>query len=337
MYGLKALTYSLVSISSMLACSVFSYADDTQVIAEPSPYPSISPSSASIPDAVEFPSDVSSVSLPVKEENGHLYVRVTIAGRGLDFKLDSGFSAIAIDSDIAKDIGLPVSEAGTAQAAQRFSVEKTVIPSISIGPLVMHDVPSLVTPSTGEATPDVRVAGRLGFDFIAQVGLTIDYDAGTVVAVPAELYVPPSAVDALVLDVRLNSRVPMTTVSLDGANGDSFVVDTGGVMTLLVSDHFAELHKEIFDNVEHQGPLPRLFGVGGSIGDVIPYKIGHLIFATIDFRDAPVFRITSPQSYPAIDGLIGPDLLRLFTVGIDYRHSRIYLVPNARGRGLGLS
>jgi hypothetical protein len=30
--------------------------------------------------------------------------------------------------------------------------------------------------------------------------------------------------------------------------------------------------------------------------------------------------------------LIAPEFLRMFTVGLDYGNSRIYLVPNASGR-----
>jgi len=32
------------------------------------------------------------------------------------------------------------------------------------------------------------------------------------------------------------------------------------------------------------------------------------------------------------DGIIGVDFLKLFTLGLDYANSRVYLVPNGFGR-----
>jgi len=49
---------------------------------------------------------VSSLELPQSSAAGHIYVRVTIGGRGLDFVLDSGASGITIDATTRTSFGL---------------------------------------------------------------------------------------------------------------------------------------------------------------------------------------------------------------------------------------
>jgi hypothetical protein len=73
-------------------------------------------------------------------------------------------------------------------------------------------------------------------------------------------------------------------------------------------------------------------GIGGDIG-AKPYQITSLKFATIDFVDFVGYRVTDSRAYAEnADGLIGSAFLKLFTLGIDYMHSRLYLVPNTWGR-----
>ena len=57
---------------------------------------------------VRFPNGVTSLDLPATFGRQHVYVRVTINGRGLDYVLDTGASGISIDMQVARELGLPL-------------------------------------------------------------------------------------------------------------------------------------------------------------------------------------------------------------------------------------
>jgi len=159
-----------------------------------------------------------------------------------------------------------------------------------------------------------------------------------VTAVPDAEYAPPHDPDTIPLDVRIGSGWPLTTVTLNGAAGDRWLLDTGASGTFLIFDYFARRHPEALRDEGRGGNLRsvRLQGVGGDF-DTQAYQIADLQLATIRFRDFTGFRVISNQSYAINrDGLIGTRFLHLFTLGLDYGNSRIYLTPNAEGHSLGL-
>ena len=61
---------------------------------------------ANAQDFVAFPPGVSVVPLPARFIGSKVIVRLTIAGRGCDFALDSGAYSIAIDRTVAKELAL---------------------------------------------------------------------------------------------------------------------------------------------------------------------------------------------------------------------------------------
>jgi hypothetical protein len=125
----------------------------------------------------------------------------------------------------------------------------------------------------------------------------------------------------------------MTDVTINGALAERFIVDTGGVGTFLLFDYFARRHPEALANQADGSRRPvRFHGIGGAF-DTRSYRIAALELGNIRFTDFVGYRVTSAGSYAgAADGLIGDVFLRMFTLGIDYGNSRIYLVPNAAGR-----
>lgn len=63
--------------------------------------------------------------------------------------------------------------------------------------------------------------------------------------------------------------------------------------------------------------------------------IKRLSLANLDFTDFVGYRVTSSGSYAEdTDGIIGTTFLRMFTLGLDYGNSRVYLTPNSLGRRL---
>jgi predicted aspartyl protease len=282
---------------------------------------------------VEFPAGVNALDLPVtiidrgvgQASYGHaIYVRVGIGSRAVDFELDTGASGIMIDDQLARDLGLPFTNATSTVTAARYTTYVTTVPELRIGGLTMHNIAVGIVPMPAVHGDGAKPLGLLGFDFLAQLGVTIDYQRKIVRVTPADDYTAPTDRSTFAFDVRLGSGVPMVSASVAGAVADRVVVDTGMSGQLGFFDYFARRYPNVFqeDLGSSQG-----YGVGGPVR-VEWFRFHDVELGPIRFRD--YFGMRSPaSSYPyAVDGLLGNDLLSMFTVGLDYTSGRIYLTPN---------
>jgi predicted aspartyl protease len=283
---------------------------------------------------VTFPPGVSRVELPARFGSSHIIVRVNVGGRGLDFVLDSGASGITIDSNVARELGLPEFDKHSAVTAGRYETARTIVPEMRIGDLVMRDVAVQEVPQGWNTADGVKEVGLLGFDFLAELGVTIDYEHQRVTVVPSAQYVPPADPHTIPLDVRVGTGQPLATVVLNGALGERWILDTGGAGTFLIFDYFARRHPEALRDAG-AGGVQHTFRIRGIGGDVPAqaYQIESLKLGSVDFADFVGFVVAPGGSYAQnADGLVGTEFLKLFTLGFDYASSRVYLVPNNAGR-----
>ncbi len=297
----------------------------------------IAPPKLAIPDSrgefVEFPAGKTSVALPVREERGKFIVRVQVGTRGLDLVLDTGASGIVLDDDVVGALGLQhYGSYDNAANAGRFRTTRAIVPEMSVGDLRMHDVVVSAAPHVGIEGADYKAVGLLGFDFIAAVALTLDYEHGTVTATKPAAFAAPTASPTFAIPVRLATQRPLTDVTLDGALGERFLIDTGGAGTMLVFDYFARRHPEALTDALSVFGQPTFHGVGGSFATQ-PYRVDAVSLGKLNFKDFTVFRVTSASAYSGDeDGVIGPAFLDLFTLYTDYGNAMLYFVPNAAGR-----
>ena len=283
---------------------------------------------------VEFPAGATTVELPARFGRSHIYVRVTIAGRGLDFVLDSGAGWITIDADVARELGLKEFGKHSTVTARRYTTARTIVPEMRVGSLTMRDVAIQEVPHGWNVEPGVKEVGLLGFDFLAELGVTVDYEHHRVTVVPGKAYVPPTDPSTIPLDVRVGGGQPRATVAVNGALGERFIIDTGGAGTFLIFDYFARRHPEALRDRGGGGELRRqrqLTGIGGTF-EVVPYQIESLKLASVDFTDFLGYRVKGGSYAQNDDGVVGVEFLKLFTLGFDYANSRLYLVPNTSGR-----
>ncbi len=282
---------------------------------------------------VSFPAGVASVVLPAQFGRSHVDVRVTVAGRGLDFILDTGASGIVMDREVAHELGLREYGTRSAVIAGRYTTARTIVPELRVGELTMRDVAVQLVPQGWNTDPGVKEVGLLGFDFLAELGLTIDYEHQRVTAVPGSAFAAPADPHAIPLDVRIGSGQPNVSVTVNGALGERWIIDTGGAGNFLIFDYFARRHPEALRDEGTIG-IPRMTfrGIGGEF-DTRAYKIGSLQVGNVRFVDFIGYRVISSGSYAGTsDGVIGPGFLRYFTLALDYGASRLYLVPNGEGR-----
>lgn len=284
---------------------------------------------------VQFPAGAKSVTLPAKFGHQHVIVRIMVGTRGLDFLLDTGADGITLDNGVIHELGLPVYEQHSAVTAQRYTTGRSIVPEMRIGDLVMRDVAVDMVPTLDEIEPGYKAVGLLGYDFLKELGITIDYEKKTVTVVREPDYVPPQDPRLHVLEVRTGDGSPYTEVKINGVPSERFILDTGGAGTFMIFDAFARRHPEALVDMGGGSYLREVqyYGVGGAI-ETRPYQLASVKVGTLNFHNYVGFRVTSAKSYDVggVDGIIGTDFLRMFTVGLDYANDRVYLVPNAAGR-----
>ncbi len=296
----------------------------------------VSPSDLAIPQSnnnlVQFPAGARTVRLPVKFMDDDIVIRVTINGRGLDFILDSGSSGIAIDSDIANQLGLQRFGESMQTTAGSYIQTNAIIPDLGIGDIHLKNVIVDSLPFNEQEDLNTKVVGLLGYDFIANAALKIDYWNSTVDAMLPYLFVPPA--EGWSLPATFDDGVPFIPVQIGNSTGDHFVLDTGATDGVIFST-FSVQHP---DDLKDQGrgreisrwlPLVYAEGVGGTIS-MKALEVKSLSLGGANFQDWVVFQTVGARAFEGedMDGLIGADFLRFFDVYLNYQQSQIILAPN---------
>ena len=284
-------------------------------------------------ELLEYPAGATTIKVPVRIVDGAVIVRVMINGRGLDFMLDSGASEIVIDHEVSKALGLHTFGKSVATVAGPFEQSKAVIPDLAIGPLHMRNIVVSSLPFTQDVEQGTKVVGLLGFDFISDNVVKVDYDHQVIELTPGDAFVAPP--DASYVDANLDAGVPMVPASVNGALGSHFVIDTGATGGMVIFSGFAAAHPtQVTDMGEGKIINRYLYGITASgVGGQIPMsaiQIKEFEFGPVHFEGflGMLTRAKSTFELEDTDGLIGYDILRSFDIYFDYLHSRVYLAPN---------
>jgi len=282
---------------------------------------------------VEFPPGNGAVNLPVTFQDDRIYVMVTINGKGYDFLLDSGAAGISVDPGAAANIGLQVfGTEKNAMNAGSFDTARGKIATMSIGPLTMHDV-YVDTAPVVEYADGVKCLGLLGFDFLAELGVRIDYVNHAVTVHRWGTYTAPSGPAFNAIPVRLDDETPLVSATINGATAERITVDTGAQASFMLFNYFARRHPEALTG-KHAHPWFRdveFEGVGGIV-ETKPYQLSEIDFATMRFVDFIGYVVTSNAYGSDQDGLFGSDFLHFYDVFLDYPNGQIVLGLNETGR-----
>ena len=297
---------------------------------------SVAPSELAIPPTrspLHFPDGITHVRLPARIENGSIIVRASVNGRGLDFKLDSGTSGIALDVDVARQLGLKRFGESTHTVAGTFEAANALVPQLRIGDLTLDDVSVSALPFHYQQDRETKVVGLLGYDFLAGAVVKVDYFDGTVDAYDPASFVPPSGT-VYPLPLKLDDAVPTVSASLGGAAGNDFIVDTGSTLVVLFQG-FAQKHSAELPAVSYTianktyYPLVTAEGVGGLF-QLQPATVKHFVAGASldDFRVYDIVDSVADFQGEDQNGLIGYQFLRYFDVYFDYKDSLVLLQPN---------
>jgi hypothetical protein len=260
-------------------------------------------------------------------------VRVN-GGKEVTFFIDTGGSEVTLDTDFAKELGVPQfgSIQGTFSGGQHAAVQLGRIESLTVGDWTIKNVPTAMLPlrqlskGFGVKQIDGIIGTTLFYHFLA----TMDYPRGELVL---------RRKDGKSLEEFKKSPGKRVAVPIWMAS-DHFMVGWGRVETLpptllfvdsglmgagvkLAESVIKEAGIKLEENKATEGA-----GGGGTL-KIVPYTVHHLSFGDIKEENVPGL-YDGPFPWENmfgfhLAGMIGHDFLKPYAVTFDFQNMQIFL------------
>jgi predicted aspartyl protease len=277
-----------------------------------------------------FVSGNSALRIPLEIDNNIILLRVRVNNsEPLKFIFDTGASVSVISPALATKLGLKT-EGQVRGTATGGSIEASLIKGVKLSVTGAEVSNQLIAAISLGAIPCFEFDGIIGYDFINQFVVEIDY-ANSVM----NLYDPKSysySGKGEVIPISLADRTPLTDAKIVLEGSESAVakleVDTGGDGTFVINSPFVERHKlvaAIPKTVDGSG-----VGAGGEqkllVGRVKAVHLGRLVIEnpTIGLARDTEGEGASDDNH----GIIGGEIFRRFKLTLNYSRKQMILEPN---------
>ena len=288
-------------------------------------------------DASHLTLSTPKVALPAQILTDRIILTTQIGRHKVDFQLDSGAAGILLNKSVADALGLHTYGKQTMTTAGTYTSTQTIVPRIELGGAVLENVAVITGPFQEWPNGSAPVAGLMGFDFIANCVVHIDYLHGQVDALSTQSFAPPA--NAVAVPIRLDDGIPVIDAKIAAAISDRFVLDTGADRSMLFSRFVtghpsAAADQGLGEQFTEAYPFfSDVTGVGGQI-KVTHTQVPSLSIGSVSFPRWLFSVVRDPTAFGQedYDGLIGQDVLRNFDIYLDYASLKIYFVPNDRYR-----
>jgi hypothetical protein len=278
-------------------------------------------------------------TIPIDVYNNHVYIKVCVGDQPLEFVLDTGASMNFFDLHTAERLGIKTGEGFTGTGAGAGSVAGARLEGASVriaGTSLTQSVSGALDFSRLPPRSGHRMDGMLGYEFIRRFVVAIDYVKQELRLYDARTFRYEGPATSIPLIFIENQPHVMAEVRLaDGASiKGRMVLDVGSGGALALTKPFADenhLRDRIGPTIHRQTGA----GIGGPItsdvGRVEALKVGAVEVA----RPVTSLAGASAGNFSGNDawiGNIGGDILRRFTVFLDYANKRMILEPHAGTR-----
>jgi Tfp pilus assembly protein PilF len=262
-------------------------------------------------------------------------VRVN-GGKEVTFFIDTGGSEVTLDTEFAKELGVPQYAAvqGTFSGGQHTKVQLGRIDSLTVGDWIIKNLPTAMLPlrQLSKGFGVKQIDGIIGTNLFYHFLATMDYPRGELVL---------RRKDAKSLEEFTKSPVKRVAVPIWMAS-DHFMVGWGRVETLpptllfvdsglmgagvkLAESVIKEAGITLEENKAEEGA-----GGGGKL-KIVPYTVHHLSFGDIKEENVPGL-YDGPFPWENmfgfhLSGMIGHDFLKPYAVTFDFQNMQIFLQP----------
>lgn len=257
-------------------------------------------------------------TIPADFTEDGIVVRVTIAGQGLDFLVDSGASNTVIDSGVAGRLGLKLHGVYRGVFGGEYTESETRVADFALGDIHARNFALSALPLDLEVTNTKRVVGLLGSDFFMSGRIHVSFKDSTLTMESPAMAVPSTWMK---IPVDVLDGVPMTKAAFNGVDGH-FILDLGAFETILYPHYFAKFKPK------SRGDVMGQVEVIGGVSDYHEFVFGRFDFGTSAYSGQKVL-VPDGHSIEDIsyDGLIGRSFLSNFDADFDYPDRFVYLSP----------
>lgn len=265
-------------------------------------------------------------------QNPLLLVPVCLNAKGpYQFILDTGASHCLLSQELSATLGIqPETQKQAMGAGGPVTLTFAHVGSITVGSVRQQNVHVAITNELQRigAAIQSRVDGVLGFDFLKDFVLTVDYQASVLhLASPSERGNGNANWSGSSLSFKLASASKPLILVPAIANGQGpfqFALDTGASRTMLSSQLAGQLAVATTDD----SPVT---GGGGQI-QILAGTLSSLAVGDAEVRDLAIgagefLNMLSAAVGAKLDGIIGYNFLNQFRVTINYPRSTLDLMP----------
>jgi predicted aspartyl protease len=284
------------------------------------------------------------IALPVERASNVFFVKATVNGVGpMWLTVDTGATLTVIDPAVATRIGKTPLSIG-ARPNVGVATDHTELATVSNIRIEIAGVPASIAPTLyvvpvrGNAQAlGHQIDGVIGTDFLQRYLVEFNYSAGTVSLTPPPFAGRPSEPG---LPITTDGNVLLAKASVGLVDGDvltaRLLVDTGSGGGLTLTSPFVRQHRLI---ERFYAPAPASRGDGTSARSSLTIGINGVMTAPVIVLGSLVM---GPATWPSprsslsretggltastqFDGLLGAELLRRFTLTIDYPGKMLWL------------
>ncbi|HYL77960.1 MAG TPA: aspartyl protease family protein [Bryobacteraceae bacterium] len=287
--------------------------------------------------AGEAASDNKPVTIPFESVNNNIFLQVSVNSRSLWFLLDTGDKYAVIDLTAAKSLGLQLGDPVPVGGAGTNIIMGNLLRNspFTIPGLKDFSQPLFIAVPLDDLARRMghEFAGTLGFDFISQFVVEIDYVKRTLTLHDRARFRYEGHGDILPITFNAAGHPQVQAQILDAGRppiDGTFVFDLGSGAAVILNSPFVNREKFLQSG---RPVVPWLGGRGfggaipGSVGRVKGLKLGSSVI------DDPVIVFSQAQGGPLgsadAQGNIGAAILEKFNILLDYGNKRIILEPNA--------
>lgn len=273
------------------------------------------------------------IGLPFELNSNHIFVGVSVNGSApLSFLLDTAADTTVINLRKAKELGFALEGSMEGRGAGEGTTEVSFIKDASFklsGVELQHQLAATIDMTVLEGYEGHPIDGILGYDFISRFVVEIDYAGRKLNLYEPKTYTYSGKGQQVPIVMQGNVPIIRTGVTQSGKTIEGkFDIDTGNRTSLVVNRPFDEQH-------QLSAGTPTIdalwgMGVGGRskqrVGRVAEFNLGpyklHGVLTSFSSDTKGAF------ADPEMGGNIGGEILRRFTVIMDYSRKVMILEPN---------
>lgn len=275
--------------------------------------------------------------VPAQIAGSRVHIPVAVNGKApATFILDTGAAATVLEKEYAAQNGIRAESKTRAMGAAGainvgvaedvvFEFAERRVP-VARSPLIPLDA---VNRRSGK-----QVQGILGYEAFASSVVEIDYEGGGVTFHDPKTFAAPK--DAVTVPLGFqHGRTPFVNAQLTLPGGRTvgarLLLDTGASAALILTRSFVDEH-----DIDVEGGINTALGLGvGGATSERTGRIARLDFAGFAF-DKPIALLSNATKGVLgdrkVDGILGGEVLRRFTLHLDYKRRQLLVTPN---RALG--